>query len=163
MTIKNTNAKDPSSFFLVRHFILAALVSVMLTACSDEALLPEDKIKNIVAEMELAAEERSLTRFMQHVSEQYNDHEGNNRKAIARYVQFNFIRNQSINVFSRIQSIEVNELTASVEVSMAMGSREDDLSNESNRLKANTMHFSVLFQLEGDNWLVRSVSWRQGW
>lgn len=157
MTLKKINLKN------AMRFMLTSVISIVLMSCSTETLLPEEKIKQTIAAMELATEERSLSRFMQHVSEQYSDHEGNNRKAIAGYVQFNIIRNQNINIFSLIQSIEVNGPTASVEVSTAMGSRDDDLSNESNRLKANTMHFSVLFQLEDDDWLVKSVSWRQGW
>lgn len=146
-------------------FLLVVLIfaCLMLTACGGEDLSPEAQIKKAIEAMELAAEERSLSSFMEHVSEQYSDHEGNDRKAIAGYVQINFIRNQSINIFSSIESIDIEGANASVEVSTAMGSRGVDLSNEGNRLKANTMHFSVLFQLEKKKWLVKSVSWRRGW
>jgi hypothetical protein len=139
------------------------LISLMLSACGGEDLSPEAQIRKTISEMESAAEQRSLSSFMEHVSEQYNDHEGNNHKAIARYVQINFIRNQSINIFSKIQSINVEGSSASVEISVAMGSREVDLSEEGNRLKADSMHFSVLFQLDDDKWLVKSVSWRRCW
>jgi hypothetical protein len=143
--------------------ILLLMACLTLTGCGGEDLSPEAQIRKTIDEMEIAAEERSLSSFMEHVSKQYSDHDGNDHKAIARYVQINFIRNQSINIFSSIQSINVEGSTASVEVSTAMGSRDVDLSNEGNRLKADSMHFSVLFQLDDDKWLVKSVSWRRGW
>lgn len=132
-------------------------------ACSQDNLTPQAQIKLSIEKMELAAEDRSLSSFMDNISKQYSDHEGNDYKAIARYVQLNYIRNQNINIFSRIQSIEITDNTATAEVSVAMGSRGQDLSNEQGRLKANTMHFSILFSKQKQEWLVKSVSWRRGW
>lgn len=149
---------------LKKYWLIGLMLTcLLLTACGGDELSPEENIKNTITLMEQAAEDRSLSRFMEHVSKQYGDHEGNTNKAIAQYVQLNFIRNQSINIFSHIQSIEINEASASVEMSVAMGAKEQDLSDESTRLKADTMHFSILFNKINDKWLVKSVSWRRGW
>lgn len=139
------------------------MLMLTLTACDKDNLSPQAQIKETIEKMELAAEARSLSSFMENVSKQYSDHEGNDYKAIARYVQLNYLRNQSINIFSHIQSIEVNGNTATAEVSVAMGGRGQDLSDEQGRLKADTMHFSILFTKQGQEWHVKSVSWRRGW
>lgn len=141
--------------------LLALLFS--LFACNNEPPSPEDALREVISDMELAAEDRSLSDFMQHVSESYSDHKGNDRKAIANYVRFNFIRNQSINIFSQIKSLEIIENNASVEISVAMGSKTDNLNSETTRLRAKTLQFSVLFQLNDNKWMVKSVSWQDGW
>lgn len=146
---------------LIHIFMLLNII--ILSACSSDELSPEKQIENVIEKMELAAEERSLSSFMDNVSDSYSDHQGNDHKAIARYVQITFIRNQNINIFSHTQSIEVTADTATAEISVAMGARGQDLSNEKGRLKADTMHFSVFLKLEKQQWLVKSVSWRQGW
>ena len=139
------------------------LILLMLTACgSSEQNTPEDRVKATLEAIESAAEERSLSGVMDHISEQYQDHQGNTKKDIARLVQFQIIRNQKISAFTLIRSLEINDDFAAVELSAAMSGREE-LSNEKDILKADAYRFSIVLADEDGDWRVRSVSWDRGW
>ena len=135
---------------------------MLLVACSKNEASPEVRIRQTIEQVELSAEQRSLPGFMAHISPKYSDHQDNDRDKIAAYVQLHFMRNQDINIFSHVQSIKVDNLSATAEISVAVGRRTDDLNQENVRLKANTMHFSVLFKKNCNHWQVTSVSWRRG-
>ncbi len=144
--------------------IVVSVILILLVGCnSSPELSPEQQVRNTIAAIELATEERSLSGVMEHVSDQYADHQGNDKKAIKQMFQLQIIRNQQINIFSVVRDLEVEGQFASAEVSAAMASRDVDLSNESNRLRADTHRFSVAFANEDGEWKVRSVSWQRGW
>ncbi|RBP48422.1 hypothetical protein [Arenicella xantha] len=144
-------------------FILATLITILSACGGSNPDDPETQVKAVLASVEEAAERRSLSGVMDHISDDYLDHTGQDKKSIARLVQLQILRNQKINAFSLIRSIEITENLASVELSVSMSAREDDLSNESNRLRADGYRFSILLALEGNDWKIRSVSWKQGW
>lgn len=140
------------------------LTALLLIACdASPNLSPEGQLRDTIESIEFAAQARSLSGIMEHVSDQYADHQGNDKKAIGQSLQLLIIRNQKINLFSIIRDLSVEGEFASAEISTAMTSRELDLSNESNRLRADSLRFSVAFANEGGDWKVRSVSWQQGW
>lgn len=148
--------------------IFAAFCALLLNACSSSELeSPEKQVRAVLVAIEEASEQRSLSGMMQHVSDGYIDHRGNTNKDIKRLLQIHLLRNQNISVFTRISSLEINSdvlpQTASVELSAAMAARGVDLSLESNRLKANTHRFSLVFTLEDDTWRISSASWQRGW
>jgi len=146
----------------VQYYLAAALLC--LTACSSEPRVsPEQQVRKTIASIESGIEARSLSAIMAHVCDDYQDHLGQTKKDVARIMQLQIIRNQNIHIFSRIKSIEIDQGTASVELSSAMASRAIDLSLESNRLKADTVKFSLLMEHTGDDWQVCSGSWQQGW
>ena len=148
--------------FLATFFILSLLV--LISACSSDApLSPEQKVKEVLEKIELAAEKRSLSGMMEHVSESYSDHKGYSKVDIQRFSQMQFIARQNINIFSVIRALEIVDGIAAVEMSVAMAGRDVDLANENNRLRADTIKFSIVLQSENDNWMIKSVSWEQGW
>jgi len=148
--------------------IFATFCTLVLSACSgSEPESPEQQVRAVLAAIEEASEQRSLSGMMQHISNDYIDHRGNTNKDVKRLLQIHLLRNQNISVFTRISSLEVNTdsqpQTASVELSAAMAARGVDLSLETNRLKANTHRFSLALTLEGDAWRISSGSWQRGW
>jgi len=147
----------------MKNFTLLLLLLLLFACDSSPELSPEEKIKKTIDAIELAAEERSLSRVMEHISDQYADHHGNDKKAIQGLFQFQIIRNQKINIFSVVRDLQVEGRFASAEISTAMASREVDLSEESNRLRADSHRFSVAFAEEDGEWKVRSVTWQRGW
>lgn len=152
--------KSTQSYLLTALFLLSSLLS----ACSSEPdLSPELQVRDTLQAIEEGVEARSLSAIMQHVSDDYQDHRGQSKKDIARLMQLQIIRNQNINIFTRIKSIEINGGTASVELSSAMAARALDLSIESNRLKADTAKFSLVLAQEGNHWRIQSGSWQRGW
>ena len=140
------------------------LALILLSACSSDApLSPEQQVKNVLEKIELAAEQRSLSGMMEWVSEHYQDHKGYTKQEIQRFAQMQFIARQNIHIFSVVRSLEITDGIAAVEMSVAMAGRDIDLSNESNRLRADTIKFSIVLQAEDDDWLIRSVTWENGW
>ncbi|GHA16819.1 hypothetical protein GCM10008090_28070 [Arenicella chitinivorans] len=143
---------------------LSLFALAVLVACSSEpADAPETQVRKTLTLIEEAAEQRSLSGIMAHISDDYADHQGYDSKQIARLAQLQIMRNQKINIFTLIRSIDIENNVASVELSAAMASRDTDLSLESNRLKADAVKFSVLLKREDRDWKVHSVAWKQGW
>jgi len=142
-----------------------SLVIVMsaLVACAGNADSPEDQVRAAIKTMELAAEERSNSGVLDWVSENYNDHYGNDRQQLRKYIALQLLRNQNISIFTLIRSIEIVDGNAQVELSLATSGRELDLSNEANRLKADVYRISLIMKQESDDWLVQSASWQRGW
>ncbi|NNC99960.1 MAG: hypothetical protein HKN85_07250 [Gammaproteobacteria bacterium] len=145
---------------------ISLLFLASLQGCSDSPrLTPEDHVRNTLVKMEEAAEQRSLAAFMQHVSENYLDNQGNTRDDVRRIIQFQYIANQKIYILSKVQSLEIEGDTARVKLSVAMAGTQSDLAGDTNRLRANTHHFSIVLQATADqeNWLVTSALRERGW
>lgn len=157
ITNKDNNAKG-------LKLLLCLFIALTFSACSsDEPLTDEAQVRAVLEAMELAAQERSLSNVMQHVSTKYSDSQANDFKAVQRLIQLQFLRNQNINIFSKVSELEVIDDAATVEMSLAMTSGKLDLSNESNRLRADTFRFSLLFIKEKGEWHLKSASWQRGW
>ena len=138
--------------------------ALLFGGCASESdLSPEQQIRETLEAIEAGVEARSLSAIMEHISEDYQDHRGQTKKDVAAIMQLQIIRNQNINIFTRIKSIEITDQIAAVELSSAMASRAIDLSVESNRLKADTARFSLVLKQEGKQWRIQSGSWQQGW
>jgi len=153
ITNRDNNAKG-------LKLLLCLFIALTFSACSsDEPLSDEAQVRAVL----LAAQERSLSNVMQHVSTKYSDSQANDFKAVQRLIQLQFLRNQNINIFSKVSELEVIDDAATVEMSLAMTSGKLDLSNESNRLRADTFRFSLLFMKENGEWRLKSASWQRGW
>lgn len=148
---------------IVKLVLMATLACLFVTACASDEESPEQQVRNTLQAIELAVEERSTSDLMDHIADDYSDHQGNNKEAIKRLVQILFLRNQSINIFTLVRSFDISDGIAAVELSAAMASRGVDLNLQENRLKADTSGFSIVLQQTGDEWLVQSVSWQRGW
>jgi len=148
----------------LRRVSLLMLVISLLSACnSDPELSEEDKVKATLNAIETAAQERSLSGMVEHLSPSYRDFDGNDYKAVKDLLRLQLLRNQSINIFSKIRELEVIGNSATAELSVAMASRGVDLSSEANRLRADTHRFSIRLAKEKELWKIKSVSWQRGW
>jgi len=150
---------------LVQRLLTILISCLIIVACAGDPSSPEQQVRNSLQAMEAAAEKRSMTDFMRYISDDYSDDQGNDKKTLRQLVQYLFLRNQNINIFSLIRSIEINGESATVELSAAMASRDVDLSQESNRLKADTQRFAVILGPNKNNtvWLIKSANWKRGW
>lgn len=156
----NENHKRTKSF----KTLLCLVLALVLSACnSSEPMSDEQQVRAVLEAMEHAAQDRSLSAVMQHVSPKYKDPQGNDFKAVQRLIQLQFITNQNINIFSKIRELEIIDNAAAVEMSLAMASGKLDLSDESNRLRADSFRFSLLYIKEDGDWQLQSASWQRGW
>jgi len=144
--------------------IISIAILLLLAACSEtEQTTPEAKIRAVVAQIEEGVEQRSLSQVIDHISDDYSDHKGRDKKSIARMTQLQILRNQNIHILTRIKSINIDNHYASIELSSAMSSRSLDLNIEANRLKADSYRASLALKNESGQWRIISSSWQRGW
>ena len=151
---------------LRRHlFRLFACLSLMfvLQACGADKGSPEQQIRQVLAAMEQAAQDRSTDGVMEHISDTYSDHLGNSKKQARQLITFQVLRNQTISIFTLIRSINISGESAEVELSVATAGRESDLSDEAQRLSADVFRLSLLMQKSDSQWQIVSASWKRGW
>jgi hypothetical protein len=125
-----------------------------LAACGS-ADSPEQQVRAVIDQMELAAEKRDVGDLTEHLSEDYRDSNGRGPEEVARYLRGYFIANQSIHLLTRIEQLEFpTEGEARVRVVVGMLGRADadrwDLAAE---LRA----FKVALRREQDDWKVSFV------
>ena len=124
---------------------------VLLSGCSDPAS-PEQQVRHVVEQMELAAEARDIGELMQHVADEYRDANGQDRAELSRYVRGYFVANQSIHLLSRIEKLDFiadDEARAIVRVGMA--ARETE-ANGAPGLDAVLYKFDVVVRRYDDGW-----------
>jgi hypothetical protein len=147
------------------QLLITSLIIILLTGCGgSDAPTPEQRVKAVLEAIESAAEQRSLSGLMEHISESYTDHRGQSKEDIRRLIQLHYLRNQNIHIFTTVQSLIIEDDTATVELNAAMAATEAEVESEQGRLRANTHRFAVVLKSANQqDWLVQSVSWQRGW
>jgi hypothetical protein len=141
--------------------LLVAISAIAWPACSPQPESAEAQIRALLAEMELAAEEKDLRPLKAVVSEQYSDELGNDRQAIVGLLTYHFLRNQSIHLLTRVAAIELPEPErASVTTYVAMAGRPIPDANALTQLRANLYRFDFALEISGKRWQVTRAAWR---
>ncbi len=140
--------------------MLAALAS--LAACSG-ADSPEQQVRAVLEQIELAAEHRDVGELTGHLSEDFRDSSGRGPEEVARYLRGYFIANQSIHLLTRIEHLEFpTEDEARAEVLVGMLGREAaDTAREAGdlgELTADLHTFKVALRREDGEWKVAFAS-----
>ena len=155
--------------FFYRHknaplILLSLFCYLCLSACSSDPEDPEDQIRAIIEKIELAAEERKRSEVLEYISEQYLDDRQYTKESVGKLLQLYFIRNQSINIFTTIQSIEIHNNRAQVQLTAAIAAKGVDLAQEANRLKADVHRFAIIFKDESakGDWKITAAQWQRG-
>ena len=161
-----TNTYHGSAWMILRKFAIYTFAIAMLSACGDsKPESPEARVKQTLTLMEQAVEKRSLSDFMQHVSDSYKDHQGNSKADIRRLIQLQYFQHLNIHIFTSVHSLNVAGNLATVEVSAAMAANQAEVESQQGRLTADTHRFSIVLRSpdQQNTWLVDSVSWERGW
>ena len=131
----------------------------LLCACGGPAQTPEERIRDLVARAEQAAEDHDLSVFKDSVADDYRDSRGYNRQNILRLIQGMLLRNQQIHLLSLVREVQVQQDTARARVLVAMAGRPIESAEVLMDLRADLVRFDVEFLREGDEWRVRAVDW----
>lgn len=146
---------------LMRIQIISLCLLVILSACSsDQTASPEQRLRAVLEQIEEAVEDRSVSRAMQHVSEDYADHQGLTKEDLARILQVHYIRNQSISLFTSVHSLELDAEIASLEMSVAMAGHGGEPTLLPNGLRADAVSISAVFQDGSAGWQLISMAWQ---
>jgi hypothetical protein len=140
------------------HSLLIFAGCAALAACGDTNS-PEQQVRDVIGQMEAAAEARDIGELMEHVSEDYRDENGLGPDEAARYVRGYFIANQSIHLLTRIEQIEFPiEGEARARVLVGMVGREADAAGKWD-LAADLHEFKIALRREDDEWKVSFAQW----
>jgi hypothetical protein len=143
---------------IIRTGLLIAAV-LLMEACSEDALSPEDEIRQFIEAGVEAGENRSVDDLSELIHPDYLDQRGFNRTQIGKLLRAYFFRHKNIHLFTRIDEIELlteNEASVSLHVAMA-GTVISDV-NALSSLSARIYRFELqLFKQE--EWLLRHASW----
>lgn len=139
---------------------LFAFVFLTLVACS-KTETPVVQVHATIGEAQAAAEKKELAVLKRLVSEKYRDAQGQDKRAIEAVLRYYFLRNESIHVFTRIQSVDVaGSDQAQAVVFVALAGQPLKSAQEFERLRADLYRFDLAFSKEGDRWRVVRADWR---
>ena len=142
-----------SSYNVVMHTALFALLTLsLLAACADPAT-PEEEVRTAIGRMAQAAEERDVGALMDQVSKHYRDASGRGADELSRYVRGYFIANQSIHLITRIEEVEFpSSEEARTRVLVGMAGRAADAPAPD--FNADLQRFDVVWVREDGEWKV---------
>lgn len=134
---------------------------VTLSGCQSE-VTPEQEIRALIREAQIAAEERQPGDFARIISEQYGDKYGNNKDELMRMLRLQLIRNQVIYLLVRTGEINVvDEASASAVVRVAMAGGPLETFEDLARLGAELYHFDLELVKESGKWRIIRADWRR--
>lgn len=139
----------------------SALLVLALGACGGPQESPENRIKQLVADGEKAAQARDISTLGELVADGYQDERGYDRRTVLRIVQGLFLRNQDIHLLTVVRDLQVEGAEASAVVLVAMAGRPIESAQSLVNLNADLVRFDVDFVREDGDWRVHAADWRR--
>ncbi|HEY5758463.1 MAG TPA: hypothetical protein VIU34_21700 [Steroidobacter sp.] len=134
------------------HRALLFISLALLAACSDSGS-PEQQVREVIEQMERAAENREVGELASHLSEEYRDANGMGAEEAARYARGYFIANQSIHLLTRIEELTFpTEGEARAQVLVGMLGR--DAAADQWDLAAEVHTFKIALRREEEEWRI---------
>lgn len=136
---------------------------LLLTACSDDTGSPDQQIRQLLADMESAVQQRSLDQVKALVSADYNDQWNGSRSAALRSLMFYFQGHQSIHLLTRVSAIELAEDQQQARVIVYVGMAGNPVENAQQLLAINAdiYRFEIDLVADGKEWLVSHARWQR--
>jgi hypothetical protein len=146
----------------LRLLAMALIVATLLAACRSERDTPEAQVRTLIRSAVAAAEQKQLGTLRDMVSERYADEQGLDKRAVENLLRLQFLRNESLHLYTRIQSVSLpqpDRAQATVLVAMAGVpiASEADLP----ALRADLHRFEIDFAREDKTWRVQRATWRR--
>ena len=142
--------------------VLPALVLSLVISCSSEPHTPEAQVRALLKQGEAAAEKKESRVLRELISEKYSDSEGQDKKAVEAILRYYFLRNETIHLFTRVQSITFPEPSrAQAVVLVAMAGQPIPDAQQLERLHADLHRFDITLAREDKEWKVIRAEWRR--
>lgn len=138
---------------------LTVLTAMLLVACS-AGVTPEQEIRALLLEAEIAAEERDVGDFSRLISPQYGDQYGHDKDELLRLLRLQMIRNQVIYLWLQIAEINViSDASAEATVRVAMAGGPLHSFEDLARLGAELYRFELELVKESGKWRIARAAW----
>ena len=142
--------------------IALLLLTLLVSACGSGERTPEQAIRDMIEEAELAVESRSVTAVTPHIADDYSDSSGRDRKTLAKLLAGYFLKNQSIHLLVQIKEITLqSDEHARVQLYVAMAGQPLDNVGQLIAIRADLHYFDLELVRVGDEWVVAAGQWRR--
>ena len=149
-----------------RRMVLAITMLFVLLAiqsCASKPDRPEEEIRALIKQAEVAAKEKNLGVFKKLISDNYMDKAGRDKRILAGLLKYHFLGNQSIHLFTRVKEIvfpQSGEGVITVFVAMAGTPIRFKNKRDIFRLKADLHRFDITLAHEDGHWKAVRAEWR---
>ena len=149
------SANRPGRFVLL-------LMLLLLVACSDEPVTPEQEVRAVLAAGELEVEERDLLAVMERIDEEYLDEKRRDWRQLRAMLAGYFFRHPDIYVISQIDHIEIPQPgRAEVVLFAGLAGSAQEAAGPLSGLRGNLLRLDLTFRRkEADDWRLLSATWR---
>lgn len=138
--------------------MLVLPTALLLAACGGSISDPEAELRRWVDNAEAATEERDRRALMKLVSSAYVDGRGNDYERVNQMVRVYMLRQQSISLLVKIDSIVLSADTAAdVELTVGMAGTN----NQAFGLNADAYRFELELVREEDDWRLIGARWTE--
>ena len=146
----------PNPGRLKERYLSLWIIGLLLAGCGDTASDPEAELRAWVAAAEAAAEAKDRRALMALIATNYADARGNDRDQLDKTLRVYMLRQQSIAILSKIDSIELqDDSAANVTVTVGMaGTNVRALG-----LDADAYRFDLELEKDGNDWLLIGAQW----
>ena len=132
------------------------LVCSGLIACGNPPTPPEQAVRAWVANGQQAAEDKDRRALLKMISPAYVDARGNSRDQIESLFRLYFLRQHSIALLTKIESLRIiGDSAAELELTVGMAGTNDGALGFS----ADAYRFEMELERDGDEWLLISGRW----
>ena len=134
----------------------------LLVSCSPAGDSPETQVRTLLKQGEMAAENKETGVLRKMISEKYSDSQGQDKRAIEAILRYYFLRNETIHLLMRIQSVAFPQpAQAQAIVLVAMAGQPISGAQELERLHADLHRFEITLASENKEWKVIRAEWRR--
>jgi hypothetical protein len=131
---------------------------LLLLACTSKPS-PEEQVREVIRQAELAAEARSARELAALLSPEYRDAYGNGPDEVRQLARGYFLANQSLYLLTRVQTLAFpHPDEARATVTVAVVGREADAAGVW-PLTADLQTFELVLRLEQGHWKVTWAQW----
>ena len=139
----------------MRHSIILALL-LIVAACGSPEGSPEEAVRAWVSNGEEAAEDKDRSRLMDMISPDYTDARGNDRERLGNILRVYFLRQNSIALLTKVDSIEVSgDSAATVALTVGMAGTKDSALG----INADAYRFELELLRPDEDWLLVGARW----
>ena len=147
----------PNARFRVQPIVLIGicLAALLLLTAGCSRSDPETRLRATVAELQLAIEQKSADRVMEHVADDFRGHNGLDRDGLRRLLVLHFLRNQSIGVTLAPLDLTLQPPRAEISVQAVLTGAENWIPD-----RAGGYRVISKWRQQGDDWKLEYIEWQ---
>lgn len=140
------------------HFkpLFLFVILIFVSACGEPSGSSEEQIRAWLQAGQHAVETRDRSQLMDMISDRYSDRQGNDRASVGALLRAIFLRQQSIKLLTRVESLQVFDDSAA-EVTMTVGMAGSN--NSRLGFSADAKRFVLELERSGGEWQLIAAQW----